>query len=261
MKKSAIVICLLWAGACFAQAQNVVSGTVTDRQGNPVPGAKVVIAGGTESVITELDGTFRLESQDPAKKVQVFYSGMQPKKQTVKPDMVIRLSRTNLWNRKPDKAGWLVGVQAAFPEPGVSNSSFGLMLGRVKNFGWYVKGVYSPAASTDIDYVAYPDDSDLISYWTTGQDKRSFYSVSAGLAARLHCPVHLYLGAGYADRKVAWQLADGTYARNTDYSYSGVALDYGLMLRLGKFTVNGGTIMCIADGFNFVGNVGVGVCF
>ncbi len=261
MKKSVIIGCLLWAVAFCANGQNIVSGKVTDRKGNPIPGAKVIVAGGTESVITELDGTFRFESQNPARKVQVFYSGMQPKTQKVNPDMVVRLSRTNLWNRKPDKAEWLVGVQAAFPENGTANPSFGLMLGRVKYLGWYVKGVYSPGKSTDIDYVAYPENDDHISYWTTGKDKRGFYAVTAGVLARLYCPIHLYAGAGYANRKVAWQLADGSYTKHTDYSYSSAAIDFGLMLRLGKFTLNGGTIMCLSDGCNFVGNVGVGVCF
>ena len=72
MKKASIIIFMLWVSAFYASAQNVVTGTVTDRDGNPIPGAKVVVAGGTESVITELDGTFRLESQTPVRKIEVF---------------------------------------------------------------------------------------------------------------------------------------------------------------------------------------------
>lgn len=262
MKKTSIIIFMLWASASlYASAQNVVTGTVTDRDGNPIPGAKVVVAGGTESVITELDGTFRLESQTPVRKIEVFYSGMQSKTQEVKPDMVVRLSRTNIWNRKPDKAGWIISAQAAFPENGIKNPSYGLMFGRVKNLGWYVKGLYSPGKSTDIDYVAYPEESEQVSYWTTGEENRSFHSATAGIVARMFCPIHIYAGAGYANRKVAWQLADGSYAKHTGYSYSSVAVDFGLMLRLGMFTVSGGSIMCLNNGCTFVGNVGVGVCF
>lgn len=261
MKKLLCILCLLLASVTYASAQNVVSGTVTDHNGNPIPGAKIEIVGSTESAITELDGTFRLEIQRPAKKVQVFYAGMQTKTQTIRPDMIIKLSETSWWNAKPEKYSWLINVQGAFPENGVKNPSFGLMLGRVKTLGWYVKGVYSPAQSTDGDYVDYPADSDLISYWTTGKDKRSFYAATAGILVRLQCPVHLYAGAGYANRKVAWQLADETYAKHTEYSYSGVALDYGLMLKIGKFSVNGGVLMSLADGCEFIGNVGIGVCF
>lgn len=261
MKKLLSILCLLLASVAYVSAQNVVSGIVTDHDGNPIPGAKVEIVGSTESVITELDGTFRLETQSVAKRVKVQYAGMQAKVQSIKPDMIVKLSTTNWWNAKPEKYRWLISVQGAFPESSVKNPAFGVMAGRVKNLGWYVKGVYSPSESTDGEYASYPDDSDLISNWTTGKDKRSFYAATAGVIARLKCPIHLYAGAGYANRKVAWQLADGTYAKNTEFSYSGVALDYGLMLKIGMFTINCGTIMSLADGCDFIGNVGIGICF
>lgn len=261
MKKLLSIFTLLLASISYLSAQNVVSGTVTDHDGNPIPGAKVEIVGSAESVITELDGTFRLETQSPAKKVRVQYAGMQTKIQTIKPDMVIKLSTTSWWNAKPEKYRWMISAQAAFPESGTSNAAFGLMVGRVKELGWYVKGVYSPSESTDCDYVSYPPESDQISYWTTGKDKRSFLAATAGVIVRLGCPVHLYAGAGYVDRKVAWELADGTYAEHTEYSYSGATLDYGLMLKIGAFTLSGGTLMSLSGGCNFTGNVGIGVCF
>lgn len=261
MKKILLLICFLLAGLASLSAQQIVRGTVTDKDGNPIPGARVEIVGSPEAVITELDGTFRLETRHPANKVKVYYAGMQTKVQTVGPDMVVKLSKTNWWNKKPHRYGWLVGVQGAFPENGASHPSFGLMLGRVKELGWYVKGVAGPGKATDCDYASYHENGNLVNYWTTGKDKRSFYAVTAGIVARLKCPLHLYAGVGYANRKVAWELADGTYAKHTGYSYSGVAIDYGLMLKMGKFTVNGGTIMSLADGCEFVGNVGVGICF
>lgn len=261
MKKLLSIFALLLAGIACVSAQNVVNGTVTDRDGNPIPGAKVEIVGSTESVITELDGTFRLETQSPAKKVQVYYAGMQSKVQTVKPDMVIKLSKATWWNAQPEKYSWLINVQGAFPESGMKNPAFGLMLGRVKTLGWYVKGIYSPGKSTDLDYITHPAESDQIDYWTTGKDSRSMWAATAGVMIRLKCPIHVYAGAGYIERKVAWELADGTYAKHTGYSYSGAVVDYGLMLKIGKFSVNGGVLMSLADGCELIGNVGIGVCF
>ena len=107
MKKIFLFALLLSAGISLS-AQNTVSGTVTDKKGNPIPGAKVEIKGGTESTITELDGTFTL-----AKKVKVYYVGMQAKEQKVKPDMLIKMSDNSWWREKPDKYQWLVGVQMA----------------------------------------------------------------------------------------------------------------------------------------------------
>ena len=57
MKKLLFSLALLLS-AFQLMAQNVVKGTVTDKDGNPIPGVKVEIKGGTESTITDLDGTF-----------------------------------------------------------------------------------------------------------------------------------------------------------------------------------------------------------
>lgn len=261
MKRLLLLSFLLLTGFVCLSAQNVVSGTVVDRDGNPIPGAKVEIPGSTESTLTELDGTFRLETAHPARTVRVYYVGMVSKTQKVTPDMLIRLSQENWWNREPQKAEWLIAVQGAFPGEGIDNPAFGLMLGKVKRLGWYVKGVYSSSKSTVCDYPNYPAESDLINYWTTGKDKRGFYAATAGVIARLNCPVHFYAGVGYANRKVAWELADGSYAKQPENSYSGVAIDYGLMLKINRFFINGGTIMSLADGCNFTGNVGIGFSF
>ena len=86
MKKLLLLGFFLLLCSLYLSAQNTVSGTVTDKKGNPIPGAKVEIKGGTESTITELDGTFTLETKIPAQKVKVYYVGMQSKEQKVKPD-------------------------------------------------------------------------------------------------------------------------------------------------------------------------------
>lgn len=261
MKRGVLLSLFLWFTILMLKAQVVVTGTVVDRDGNPIPGARVEIVGSTESTITELDGTFSFTLSSPVKKVRVLYGGMQTKEAKIEPDMVIKLSKTTWWNRKPEKYDWFVSVQGATPESGIGHPSFGLMIGRVKTLGWYVKGVYSPSESTEGDYVSYPVGSDKMSYWTTGNDKRGFYAATAGVLIRLQSPIHAYAGVGYASRTVAWELADGTYFKNTEYSYSGMTLDYGLMLRIGMVTLNGGVLMSVADGCNWIGNFGIGVAF
>ncbi|MBR6589268.1 MAG: carboxypeptidase regulatory-like domain-containing protein [Bacteroidaceae bacterium] len=254
MKKLFLLTGLLMA-SLIASAQQVVSGTVTDKDGNPIPGAKVEIVGSTESCITELDGTYSIETTAPAKKVRVQYAGMQTAVKKIKPDMVVELSNTNWWNAKPDKYRWLLSVQGAFPEAGVSNPSLGLMVGRVKNIGWYVKGVYSPRESA-IDYYS--------GAWTTGKDTRSFIGATGGVIFRLGSPFHLYVGGGYATRQVAWELANGKYmdTKDLDLSYDSPAIDLGIMMKLGNFMLNAGTMLA-GDGESpdFVGNFGIGYCF
>ncbi|WP_052356155.1 carboxypeptidase-like regulatory domain-containing protein [Bacteroides timonensis] len=262
MKKLLLLGFFLSLGGFYLSAQNTVSGIVTDKKGNPIPGAKVEIKGGTESTITELDGTFTLETKTPAQKVKVYYVGMQAKEQKVKPDMLIKMSDSSWWREKPDKYRWLVGVQMAVPDDCLElTPSFGLMLGRVKNIGWYVKGVYSKKQSTagsmgEEDY-----------YWTTGKSKCSYVSATGGVIVRLWSPIYLYAGAGYFDREAAWQLANGDYYKYSPDTYSGVAADFGVMLKIKRFFINAGATygFPLDGGYDStkkgVGNFGVGMYF
>lgn len=257
MKKIVMLLCWMLASFSYLAAQNVVSGTVTDNEGNPIPGVKVEIVGTAQSVLTELDGTFSILTEQPAQKVRVVYSGMQSKVVNVTPDMLIRMSKTTWWNRVPDKYSWIVSPQVVFPETGTSNPAFGLMVARVKELGLYAKFVFSSSQKTDIDY---PLQAEVLP-WTTGKDKRSYMAGTAGVICRLKSAAHAYVGLGYVDRRVAWQLADESWAKHGDYSYSGVVLDYGLLVRCGHFTVNGGAMMSLSGGCNFAANLGVGFSF
>lgn len=134
MKKLFLSGILLLAGTMTLSAQNVVNGTVVDKDRNPIPGAKVEIVGSPESTITELDGTFRLETQAPARKVKVRYVGMQSKTQAVEPNMLVTLTSSKImWNIKAGlglanfrgdaddtsmKLGWKIGVGMEIPLAG-----------------------------------------------------------------------------------------------------------------------------------------------
>lgn len=261
MKMKIYLGLLLLFGLQSLSAQNVLKGRVTDKKGNPISGAKVENAKTKEQTTTDMNGDFSLGYSSEVKKVNVYYMGMQTVTKKARPDMVVRMSNTTWWNEKPDEYNWIVSAQGTFPENGFSNAAFGLMVGRVKNIGWYVKGVFHSGQLTDGDYVSYPDDNDIVNRWTTGNNKHGYMAVTAGAVYRLNCPIHAYLGAGYVDRKVAGELADGTYQKNTDASYSGATLDFGLMLKVKWLMVNCGTMMSLSDGCNFIGNVGIGVCF
>ena len=257
MNKFLMLLCLMLTLVGHLAAQNVVSGTVTDNDGNPIPGVKVEIVGTAMSVITELDGTFSIQTEQPAQKVRVVYSGMQTMVVNVTPDMVIKMSKTTWWNRVPETYSWIISPQMVFPETGTSNPAFGLMVARVKELGFYAKFVFSPSEKTDGDY----EPKGGIDPWTTGKDKRSYTAGAVGVMYRLKSATHAYAGLGYVDRKVAWQLAEESWLKNTEYSYSGLVLDYGLLLRCGSFTVNGGAMMSLSGGCNFAANVGIGFSF
>lgn len=91
MKKLLASIALAFATVAGASAQSVITGTVVDKDGSPIPGAKVEIVGSTENTITELDGTFRIETSAPARELKVRYVGMGSKKQEITPNMTVVL--------------------------------------------------------------------------------------------------------------------------------------------------------------------------
>lgn len=258
MKKLLLSGLFLLLGSIYLSAQNTVSGTVKDKKGNPIPGAKVKVKGGTESTLSELDGTFKLESNEPIKKIMIYYGGMRPRELKIEP-LSVQLHKDSWWTRRPDKYRWFASLQAGFPES-MSSPSFGLMVGGMKSIGWYVKGLYRPLQSTSYDNETgiYND------HWLTGKSKNSFYSATGGFVLRLWCPIHIYFGAGYAKRKVAWGLTGDKYLRYDPDCYDGAALDFGLMLRVNRILVNAGSIYTIKNGDKgneFVGNVGIGYCF
>ena len=81
--------------------------------------------------------------------------------------------------------------------------------------------------------------------------------------ARLWSPVHVYIGAGYSNRKVAWETFDGSYVKYEPDCYYGAVIECGLMLKVKKFFINGG-VMLNNDSNNFkdrVGNFGIGMYF
>lgn len=267
MKKWLLSALLPVMGIMTLSAQEIVTGKVTDKHGAPIPGARVEAKGGTETTLTELDGTFRLETKHGTKHVKVDYVGMQSRTQRKSANMEFVLSKTNLWNREPLKQNWLIALEAGFPESSSPSPSFGLMFGRVRNFGWYVKGLYRPAKETN-GYFGDETTPEINpeSFETTGKVHKSYSSVTAGCIARLGCALHFYVGAGYGMRDVAFETVGGKYV-DTKYSDDGMVVDYGLMLRLGRFLVHGGTQMFFGMDANrdarsiFIGNVGVGVCF
>lgn len=95
MKKLLLLTAIFLFGGCLsAAAQHVVSGTVTDKAGSPIPGARITVSNGTESTLTELDGTFRLETKSRPEKIMADYVGMQSRSvRATYGEMSIRLSK------------------------------------------------------------------------------------------------------------------------------------------------------------------------
>lgn len=238
-KKRLMLAVLLLCGTIIASAQTTINGTVTDKSGNPIPGAKVEVPGTEESVLTDLDGTFSLSVSSSPKVVNVYYVGMLPKEQEITPDMLVRLTKMTWWNKKPEDWQFFAAVEGAFPEKSMKNPAFGFSVGYVKEYGVYAKVLFSATPSTDHEW----DDFTTLKPWTQGEYKSGTQAYVVGGMIRLGCPFYLNLGLGYMNRTVAWKLSDGSWAKYNDDSYNGFCIDAGLTLRIGDhFLVNGGIL-------------------
>ena len=60
MKKAFLVVLMLSSSIIFAQ--NNISGSVSDEDGNPVPGATVVVVGTNTGVVTDFDGNYQINA-------------------------------------------------------------------------------------------------------------------------------------------------------------------------------------------------------
>lgn len=228
---------MLAASYISLSAQTTVSGKVVDKKGNPIPGAKVEIPGTNESALTELDGTFSLATQKAPEKVNVYYVGMQSKKQKVTPDMLIKLAKTTWWNERPDRYRYFVGVDGAFPQKSMKNPSFGLMVGYVKDLGVYAHCMFHKVQSTDgewNDFTPHP--------WTTGNSTLSLNAATVGVMYRCLGPIYLNLGLGYMSNKVSWETASGKYLKYNSDCYDGMCGELGAFMRIKHLILSGGYI-------------------
>lgn len=238
-KKRLMLAVLLLCGAIAVSAQTTINGTVTDKSGNPIPGAKVEIPGTEESVLTDLDGTFSLSTSSTPTVVNVYYVGMLPKKQAIAPDMLIKLSKMTWWNKKPDEWQLFATIEGAFPEKSMKNPAYGISIGYIKDYGVYAKALFSATPSTSHEW----DDFTALKPWTKGAYKSGTQAYVIGGMVRLGCPFYLNLGVGYMNRTVAWELSDGSWAKYNEDCYSGLCIDVGLTLRAGDhFMINGGIL-------------------
>ena len=68
----------------FVQAQNIISGIITDEESTPLPSVNIVVAGTTEGTFTDFDGNFTLKTnQDFPFEIEISSVGFGLQKVTV----------------------------------------------------------------------------------------------------------------------------------------------------------------------------------
>lgn len=75
MKRLSLVLLLLAAGFTAAMAQRTITGTVTDKSGEPLIGASILAEGTSTGTVTDLDGNYSLNVPDGATNLIFSYTG------------------------------------------------------------------------------------------------------------------------------------------------------------------------------------------
>lgn len=266
MKKLIAILIMIISAFPVILAQGTVTGMVVDKKGNPLPGVKIEIPGTPDQAISDLDGTFTINRSDITKrKVYATYAGMRPAKVKISDNTVIKMREENWWSMKPDKWQWFAEAMVALPNaPGgdIFNPAYGLMLGRIKKFGYYIKGITNTFGVKANDW-----ESAAVGF--INDQKTTYWSVTGGGLVRLGSPIHLYLGVGYADYSHFVKDTSGNWHNYTEADVKRFAMDLGLLLRIKKFTLSlglttGGNIFNFdefADHANSCGNFGIGYTF
>lgn len=238
----ALTVALLFvSGAAYAQDMtNTIKGKVVDRKGNPVVGTKITLKNGG-IVTTDFDGAFEIAAS-PKEKAVANCVGMQEKKVKMKDGMVIKLTKTTGWNRKPTKFSPFVMLQGGISFTGNNTPVIGIKGGMVKRVGWYASVVSTTdifsGKKADVEF----DRNERYSsrYWETNSYS-TMRVFSLGAVFRLGCPLHLCLGicgykmSGYYN---LYPDINGNIHSVLSYSYFDPAVDLGLMLSFKHFTMD-----------------------
>ncbi len=274
--KKAIIAFLAMAGILLpAMAQETVTGVVVDKKGNPIPGVWIEVPNSDGPTITDLDGTFKITCTNPGRqKLTASYAGMNQRKVKVKDGMRIKMSE-NSWRTAPTEWNTFVEAIVAVPtcewgEEGrhIDRPAFGLMAGRVKKWGYYVKGVtnFVGTHNTLGDY--YANRSGLIE-----KETYSYWSVTGGGLVRLGCPLHFYAGVGYSSYHFKIKSLSGNWYDVDERNQGTFTVDFGFMFRIKKFTISvGGNSSLFSKRWNSneqrdmsdiytAGNFGIGYSF
>ncbi len=265
--RTIILSCILVLMGFSAYAQDAVRGKVVDKHGNPIPGVKLEIKGGQDSVFSGLDGTFILSPSVTHGSLEAYYSGMKPARTRISKDMTVTMRPENWWNREPYRHSFFISFQTgvrmdAFGTP--TAPSLGIMFGTVKRWGWYIRALTwldsYDYAFNPTGYMASGNEDIAPGYWwTTGRTKKNHTILTVGAIARLGCALHLYFGAGLALAQDLYELADGSWVGTEPYmtyvpinhetwedvepieAKGAFVADLGLMLRLDFVVLNVGT--------------------
>ncbi len=252
MKKILFIFVLLSIGISSSWAQNNLGlkGVVVDSEGNPLPGVRVKQVGKTNFTVSNLDGTFQIESRKPIKKLRLTNPGLKEEKVKASPDMTVKMKKATWWNEKPGNQFFIAPVMGHAIYNEVYNPAFGLMMGWGRSVGFYTKILHNYWGGDNNDFSFEPlgvRDNNGSEYYTHSIDTNIRYlDASCGIMFRLKSPIYFMFGVGYHRDTEFYSVNGYTFDKYRSYNhyssdiYESVLVEYGLMMTFKWFFINGG---------------------
>ena len=155
------------------------------------------------------------------------------------------------------RSGWTFVTASALGSTAPQLAA-GLTFGQVWSVGWYM------SVGTNFAFDFPSISQNYSEYFFTGEARRSYLTVVAGMVSRIGTRVWLNVGAGYGTRRLGQYTDDGQLIEVSYNRYQGLTFDAGATLRLGRFLITAGAQM-IRDGEREesfgMAKAGVGFCF
>ena len=140
-------------------------------------------------------------------------------------------------------------------------TSYGLMLGVVRNTGPYIKvkaNFKSLSADRECNDQGFIDGGESYA-WFTGATKKTRFALTGGVLQRIKPNIYAYGGLGFGQCNYGWQTTDGEWVKNTDHSFSGMECDLGALYRYKNYAIS---IGYQTNSFKYhEATIGVGVMF
>ncbi len=111
--------------------------------------------------------------------------------------------------------------------------SYGLTIGTVKYWGWYI----SATSNFVFDGMNYSEAEPTVGYYT-GESSTTRFAATAGVIRRLNKIFYLKAGVGYGVRSLSWQKSDGEWVNVAPYSHKGIEVSLGMQMMFGGFVLS-----------------------
>lgn len=240
--KKAIILGVALSMSVLTKAQTI-TGTVVDSKGNPMPGAKVEVSGNNSNcVLTDMDGKFTIDAN--GRSVTSTYVGWASKTEKAADGMEIKMRKNNpILSWRPARRQFFIGFAPAFG----NGFAPGLILGTVKNAGWYTKLQFSGVPGQFADAPTFRHNSSYYRSVTrdygglTGGTQDRYASITFGYLKRVYGPIYVNVGNGISSFSHMLETANGEYMYDKDCSRDyNFTVDFGVMVRYNNFFLQGG---------------------